>query len=179
MKADEFVERLKALAPAKPVLLGCDYGDDEALAFIESFVCQSRAEPLSIESKGDSMLELLTKWDLSAVEIGPIGFHLEPEAFDNHMEIGTVEGDRLVFRPDTKDYFLLDSQNLQHVMCKAAPNGDSLLEGLIEVANYYSKTAVEEIDIDDISVGAEFKKKCVQAFGGSEYESFCTSILGF
>ncbi len=178
MNADEFVQRLKALAPAKSVLLGCDYSDDEALAFIESFVCKARAEPLSIESKGDSMLELLMKWDLSAVEIGPISFHSEPEAFDNHLEIGTVEGERLVFRPDTKDYVLLDSQNLQHVMCKAASNGDSLLDGFIEVANYYSKTAVEEIDIDDTSVGAEFKNKCVQAFGGIEYEPFCTSILG-
>jgi hypothetical protein len=178
MKADEFVLRLKALAPAKPVLLGCGYGNDEALAFIESFVCQSRAVPLSIASKGDSMLELLTKWDLSAVEIGPISFHSEPEALGNHLEIGTVEGDRLVYRLDAKDYVLLDSQNVQHVMCKAAPNGDALLNGLLEVASYYSKTAVEEIDIDDTSVGAEFKKKCVQAFGGSEYESFCTSILG-
>lgn len=178
MKANEFVLRLRELAPAKPVLLGCDYGDDEADEFIESFACRSRSEPLALEPEGDSMLELLKEWDVSHVEIGPISFHSEPERFENHLEIGTVEGDRLVFRPDTKDYVLLDAQNLQHVMCKTASNGDSLLNGLFEVANYYSKTAIEEIDIDDEGVGAEFKSKCVQAFGGSEYESFCTSVLG-
>ncbi len=142
MNADEFVIKLKEIAPAKSVLLGCEYSADEADGFIDSFVCRRRSEPLGIESNGDSMLELLDKWDLSHAEIGPICFHAEPERFEGHLEIGTVEGDRLVYRPDAKDYALLDSQNLAHVMCDAASNGDSLLNGLIQLAGYFAKTAI-------------------------------------
>lgn len=178
MNADEFTIKLKEIAPAKAVLLGRDYCADEADGFVESFECRRRSEPLGIESNGDSMLDLLDKWDISYVEIGPICFHAEPEQFDGHLEIGTVEGDRLVYRPDTKDYALLDSQNLGHVMCDAAPNGDSLLDGLIQIADYFAKTAIDEIDIDDEEVGAEIKDKCIAAFGGSKYESFCTTVLG-
>ncbi len=64
MKSNEFVTRLKELAPAKPVLLGCDYGDDKADEFIGSFACRPRSEPLAIETIGDSMLELLNEWDV-------------------------------------------------------------------------------------------------------------------
>ena len=64
MKANEFASRLKKLAPAKPALLGCGYGNDEADEFIESFACHSRNEPLAIASDGDSMLELLKEWYL-------------------------------------------------------------------------------------------------------------------
>ena len=116
MNANEFTIRLKEIAPSKVLLLDCDYGADEADRFIKSFECRRRSQPIGIESNGDSMLELLDKWDISHVEIGPICFHAEPEKFDGHLEIGTIEGDRLVYRPDAKDYVLLDSQNLEHVM---------------------------------------------------------------
>ena len=179
MNANEFTIRLKEIAPSKVLLLDCDYGADEADRFIKSFECRRRSQPIGIESNGDSMLELLDKWDISHVEIGPICFHAEPEKFDGHLEIGTIEGDRLVYRPDAKDYVLLDSQNLEHVMCDAAPNGDSLLDGLIQIADYFAKTAIDEIDIDDEDTGAKTKNECITAFGGSKYESFCTTALGF
>jgi len=178
MKANEFVTRLKELAPAKPVLLECGYGDKEADRFIASFACRARSEPLGIEANGDPMLELMNGWDLSHVEIGPISFHSQPEQFESHLEIATVEGDRIAYRPDARDYMLLDWQDLNHVMCEIAPQGDSFLNGLIETARCLAKNAVEEIDLDDDNIGAEFKAKCVEAFGGSRYESFCTSILG-
>lgn len=176
MNANEFVTKLKELAPAKSTLLECGYGDDEADEFVESFVCRPRIDPLSIDTRGDSMLELISGWDISHVEIGPISFHSRPQTFEGHLEIGTVEGDRLVYRTETKDYALLDSQNLQHVMCAAASDGDTLLNGLLEVAGYYAKTATEEIDIDDEAVGTEYKGRCVSAFGGNEM--FCSSLLG-
>ena len=178
MKANEFVTRLKELAPAKPVLLGCGYGDDEADQFIDSFACRSRSERLGIETNGDPMLELINGWDLSHVEIGPINFHSHPKQFESHLEIGTVEGDRIAYRLDARDYVLLDWRDLNHVMCEIAPHGESFLNGLIEIAGCLAKNAVEEIDLDDDDVGAEFKAKCVEAFGGSKYEAFCTSILG-
>lgn len=178
MNADEFTIKLKEIAPTKAILLGCDFGADEADKFIKSFECRRRSDPLGIVSNGDSMLDLLDKWDLSHVEIGPICFHAEPIQFDGHLEIGTLEGDRLVYRHDAKYYALLDSQNLSHVMCDVAPNGDTLLDGLIQFANYFAKTAIDEINIDDEDAGAEIKEKCVAAFGGRRYESFCTTVLG-
>ena len=38
---------------------------------------------------------------------------------------------------------------------------------------------IDEIDIDDEDTGARTKNKCITAFGGSKYESFCTTALGF
>jgi hypothetical protein len=178
MNAQQFVSKLQELAPAKSVLIGCDYGDEEANDYIESFKCRPRDQLLGIETYGDSMLELVNGWDLSRVEIGPISFHTQPKQFENYLEVGRVEGDRLAFRPDTKDYVLVDSQNLNHVMCEASEDGGAMLDGLAEVAGYYAKTAIEEIDIDDENIGAKFKSICVTAFGGSKYEAFCTSILG-
>lgn len=178
MNANEFVRQLRELAPQKPLLLKCGYGDDEADEFIESFACQSRSKALGIETNGDSVLELLNEWEVSHVEIGPISFHSRPVHLENHLEIGTVEGDRLAYRPSKRDYVLLDCQDLNHVMCEVAPNGDSLLDGLLVVAGYYAKTAAEEIDIDDSNVGAEFRTRCAEALGGKKYDSFCASILG-
>jgi hypothetical protein len=178
MKAKEFVARLRELAPAKSVLLERGYGNEEADEYIDSFACCPRSVALGIETNNDSMLELMNEWDLSRVEIGGITFHSEPVQFDNQLEIGTLEGDRIAYRLDTRDYVLLDWQNLKHVMCEIAPHGDSFLDGLSEIAGCCAKSAIEEIDLDDENVCREYKAKCVQAFGGSKYETFCTSILG-
>lgn len=178
MNADEFVIKLRNIAPAKAALLASDYGSDEADGFIESFECRPRRDPLGIESNDDSMLDLLDKWDISHVKIGPICFHAEPVQFDGHLEIGTVEGDRLVYRPDMKDYVLLDWQDLSHVMCDVAAQGDLFLDGLFEIRRWLARNAVNEIDLDDESIGVEAKDKCIAAFGGSKYESFCSILLG-
>ncbi len=178
MNADEFTIKLKEIAPAKAVLLECGYSADEADSFIESFECRRRSEPLGIESNGDSMLDLLDKWDMSHVEIGPICFHAEPEWFDGHLDIGTVDGDRIAYRFDTRDYVLLDWQDLNHVMCEVAPDGSSFLDGLFELGRWLAMNAIDAIDLDDEDVSVEVKDKCIAAFGGSKYESFCTTVLG-
>lgn len=178
MNADEFVTKLRDLAPTTSVLNECGYPAAEADRFLDSFVCRRRTTPLNIATHGDAMLELIDKWDLSHVEIGPICFHAQPEQFPGHLEIGTIEGDRLVYRKDTKAYALLESPNIARFMCVAALNGNLLLDGLIEVAGYYAKTATDEIDIDDEDTGAEIKRRCMAAFGGGQCESFCTTVLG-
>jgi hypothetical protein len=178
MNADEFVTKLKEIAPAKAVLLGCGYGADEADSFIKSFECRRRYKPLGIESNDDSMLNLLNKWDISHVVIGPICFHIEPVQFDGYFEIGTIEGDRIVYRPDTKDYVLLDWRDLSHVMCDVASQGDLFLDGLFEIRRWLAKNAVGEIDLDNENIGADVRDQCIAAFGGSKYEAFCTTALG-
>ena len=176
MNADEFTIKLKEIAPVKMVLLGCGYRADEADDLVRSFECRRRSEPLGIATNGDSMLDLLDKWDISHVEIGPICFHSEPRQFDSRLEIGTVEGDRIVYRPDTKNYALMDFQ--KNVICDIAPNGDALLDGLIQIAEYFAKTAIDEIDIDDEEAGGKIRDKCVAALGGIKYESSCVTVLG-
>lgn len=178
MNAREFVAHLRALSPEKDLLLECDYEDDEAVEFIDSFACRSRFESLVLDTHDDPMLELLRDWEMAHIEIGPIAFHEVPRKYEHYVEVGTVEGDRLVYRLETRDYGLLDFRNLS-VMCLAAKNGNALLDGMVEAAGYFAKTAVDEIDLDDEAAGAEFKDKCAKAFGGVESETFCTSIFGF
>ncbi len=83
-----------------------------------------------------------------------------------------------MYRSESGDYVLIDSQDLSHVMCDAASNGIALLDGLFHIAEYFSKTAIDEIDIDDVVSGVEAKNKCMELFGGGKYEMFCTTVLG-
>jgi hypothetical protein len=63
-------------------------------------------------------------------------------------------------------------------MCDVAAQGDLFLDGLFEIRRWLARNAVNEIDLDDESIGVEAKHKCIAAFGGSKYESFCSIVLG-
>ena len=175
MEAKEFVDKLKYITPSMDSLLkfGCNH--EFAQYFVRSHLAKTRRSPLLMETFNDQVLELVKHWDLLGVEVGPLCFHGEPIAYGDDIEVGTIDLDQLVYRFSTRDYALFDHEVDRRLMCAAAPNGAFLLQGLAEVASYYTKTATREIDIDDTEIGLQFKSRVVAAIGGEPYETFVTT----
>ncbi len=178
MNASDFVTALRNAAPTKQILEECDYGSAEADEFIASFECKRRPVPLGLEPYGDSFLELIDEWDLSSIEIGPICFDFKPSLSDEFLEIGMVEVDRLVYRFAVGDYALLDGDNQGIAVHEAAPSGGLLLEILVKAAQFFAKTAIDEIDVDDDEAVKEIKDECLSRLGGRRYDLFCEAIFG-
>ncbi len=177
MDASEFASKLSGLAPAKSRLLSADYEHDEADQFINTFQCVPRRSPLGIATHNDRFLELMDGWDISKVEIGSLCFPSEPVVLSGYLEVGLIENDKLVFCAKTGDHVLLDHES-GNVLCRASHDGETLLNALLCIAGFYSKTAVDEVDIDDQSEALKAKAACVHESGGEEFETFCTTMLG-
>jgi len=178
MEAGEFVSRLAEVAPEKSKLLLSGRSEEGANAVVRRFACPLRHVPLDMETHEDQVLELIKGWDVSAVQIGMLCFLSEPVSSDEHMEIGAVEAEKLVFRFQTRDYVLLEHEVPGRVFSRVSCDGGSLLDALICIAAYYAKTGVDEIDIDDESIGLEVKAECLRHLGSDEFGGFCTTLLG-
>lgn len=179
MNAREFVTRLSETAPTLEALLDHDYTERQAASYVACYNCITRKEPLGIQVNGDPVLELFNYWDLSRVEIGAIVFRSQSTLKEDLFEIGTFEGDRLVYRLRIGDFVLLDWQDLDNVLYRIAQNSNSLLEGLLLIAECLSKNSIEEINLDDdAEAGEHYVARCAAAFGGIDSESFCRLLLG-
>ncbi|MCA9041542.1 MAG: hypothetical protein KDA65_14410, partial [Planctomycetaceae bacterium] len=86
----------------------------------------------------------------------------------------------LAFCLDTKSYVLLEHECQYKVpWCDVAPSGANFLSGMLVMIDYWSKSGVNLIDMDDEITGVEYRSKCVEALGGSKYEGFGTSLFGW
>ncbi len=177
MDPSEFASKLSELAPEKSKLLSADYGDDEADRFIDTFRCIPRESALGIETHDDGLLELMDGWDISNVEIGSLCFLSEPAVLNRHLEVASIESDQLVFCTEGKDYALLDHESGE-VLCRASHDGRALLKALLCIAVFYSKTAVDGIEVDDDLEALKVKAESISQLGGEEFETFCTTLLG-
>lgn len=179
MNASEFVTRLSGTAPSLEALYEHDYSEKQAASYIACYNCIARKEPLGIQVNGDPVLELFNFWDLSRVEIGAMVFRSQATLKKDLYEIGTLEGDRLVYRLEIGDFVLLDWQDLDNVLYRIAQDSDSFLEGLLLIAECLSKNSIEEINLDDdAEAGEHYVARCAASFGGVDSESFCRLLLG-
>jgi hypothetical protein len=177
MNPQQFAESLQRLAPTRSKLAAAGYSDDESEQFIASFVCVRRRFPLDLETHGDDVLQLVREWDVSSVEIGMFSFLATPVVTDARAQVGILEVDPVSHRSVDGGYVLEEVVSGRFI-CRVAPSGCELLGALLEIAGFYAKSSVGEIDLDDDAMGLAVKQRCVDLLGGDEYETFCTMLLG-
>lgn len=177
MDATEFAESLRRIAPSKSRLAAAGYPEDEAERSVAEYSCVRRQRPLRLETRGDDLLRLVRDWDVSSIEIGMFSFRTPPIVEGRRVEIGVLEVDPVSHRTVEMDY-IMEEYVTGRFICRVAPSGGALLDALLDIAAYFAKTSVGDIDPDDDARALAVKEKCVDLLGGDDYVTFCTMLLG-
>ena len=175
MKAEQFVERLEALAPAITDLQKVGLKENEAIAERKTYHCAKRAKPLSLPDSNE-VVALLTGWNAGQIEIGMIRLFDDPVQINEGLQIGLVEADPLVITGGGE--MIVYETNSQHILWRVAQNPDSFLDALIIAADFLTKTGIDIIDFEDIDAAKQAANSCAAVVGGSDYTQFYLMLLG-
>lgn len=175
MKAEQFVERLEALAPAITDLQKVGLNKDEAIAERKTYHCDKRTKPLSLPSSNE-VVALLTGWNAGQIEIGMIRLFDEPVQVNGGLQIGLVEADPLVITDEGE--MIVYERDSQHILWRVAQSPDSFLDALVIAADFLTKTGIDIIDFEDIDAAKQASNSCAEAVGGSNYTQFYLMLLG-
>ncbi len=175
MKAEQFVERLEAVAPTITELQKVGLNESEAIAERETYHCTKRPNPLLL-SVDNEIVALLTSWNAGKIEIGMIRLFDEPVQINEGLQIGLVEADPLVIA--TEGEMIVYEKNSQHILWRVAQNPDYFLDALVIAADFLTKTGLDIIDFEDVEAAKEAAKDCAVTVGGSNYTQFYLMLLG-
>lgn len=175
MKAEQFVERLEALAPAITDFQKVGLNEDEAIAERKTYHCDKRTKPLSLPDSNEVVV-LLTGWNAGQIEIGMIRLFDEPIQINGGLQIGLVEADPLVITDEGE--MIVYETNSQHILWRVAQSPDFFLDALVIAADFLTKTGLDIIDFEDIDAAKQASNSCAAVVGGSNYTQFYLMLLG-
>jgi hypothetical protein len=173
VKAIEFVQKLKAIAPHAETLLKRGISPGHVQRIIYSFHVSPK-EPY--KEFGNELLNLVNNHDTSRLEIGPVYFdlrHLPSPVFDTARlsRIGFVEADYLVIDRLTNEAAMEDHQAGGFIMLYCAESGQSFLAALYEMVRLNDEYLRDPKDY----LSTDWCKKanvCAELAAGGKYLTF-------
>lgn len=130
----------------------------------------------------DPLLDLVTNFDVSKLEIGPVRFDLtyasDYRPSNRSIMFAKDDADYLVIDNHTREIALLDSQSDGFVIGYCAKDGAHFLDALLEMAR---RTRVHyPIDLHNLPVidHCENARACASKAGGDKYLWFYQTALG-
>ncbi|MCY2987563.1 MAG: hypothetical protein NTY19_06830 [Planctomycetota bacterium] len=165
MDADQFAARLRDLAPPLDHLQEQGFTVAEAIGIRRGFECILRTE-VSGPVHRDPIVDLLSRYDATGLEIGLIAFASHVEDRGNKLYFGEAESDYLVIDKATGRVQVLDHAKPDHVICECAETSERFFDALIA-------------GLDVASLGDRSLGQCVNLAGGQRYRAFYADILGW
>jgi hypothetical protein len=177
MNADEFVDRLRAAAPATERLQSVGFSLQDAAEFRLSFVCTPRPIPAP-DKQADPFLDLLLRYDLRKVEIGMVTFAgaLTPDG--GTVRVGTVEADPLIQDRHSGEVRVTEGSPKGRVLWRCARDGGKLLDALAIAAEFLGHCAIDVAVSDNGKLRLTKAEECSRAAGGTAYLDFYRMLLG-
>ena len=174
MDAQKFVNELRQLAPPSEKLAEKGVSPEGIERALKSYLC---VEKEGLELQGDPILDLITRYDLSSVEIGMVRFADEPIQLDGSMYIGEVEVDPILMDISSREIYVVDRDAHNHIMWRCARNGDSFLDALIIAERYLSRCWYDDTLSNDQVAACEVAGDCARAAGGTKYLGFYKMLV--
>jgi hypothetical protein len=143
MNADEFVKALALLAPSEETLKLRGLSEVAVERVRKSYICVERP---NVERREDNpLLDLLTRYDTTTVEIGMVILGLNNHCYEYYIRnlkeqskiaVGVAEVDPIVIYLPSGEIQLLDHARIGYVMCMCAVDGSHFLDALLLVAAF-------------------------------------------
>jgi hypothetical protein len=178
MNEDEFVKQLSLTAPVREDFKYFNVSDDYIQNFIKKYKCILRKNS-KIILNSNSILQLLTKYDCSNVEISAISFLHEPIEYVGYYQIGIVDIDILAINKISLGIEVLDHDNTDYVIWECASNSDRFLESLLLCAKCLMENFKKPPEYENSSELLKCVNKCSNIAGGDEYSDFYKMLLGY
>lgn len=154
MKAEEFIEKLKTLAPPIEV----EKYDDA-------------------EDYGDELVNLVMNYDISDVDFGDIGFAEEVLGDEDYYEVGMFEEKYLVIDRESGEVRVEDDDEDGTIVFSCAETSEKFLDALWVAVRYFSlqlNESLKETDIESCELKA---KQCADVAGSQDYFPFYQDFL--
>jgi len=179
MHIEDFVEKLKLLAPSKDSLKKRNLPDDFINRFIQSYHCDAKSRINLDFYSNDVILKLLQYYDCSKVEIGIVTFASEINEEENFYQIGNVEQDILALNKTLLSIEVLDYANTNYIIWKCASSSSNFLDALLLCTEFFTLRVIDFSLGDDNKYLLERVNLCTEKAGGNQYRDFYKMLLGY
>ncbi|MDO3645139.1 hypothetical protein [Mucilaginibacter sp. L3T2-6] len=174
MKADEFVDKLKDMAPSIEDYLKIGYSEKLANDVIKSFLIEEKEQNSNYK---DELLKLVDMYKANVFEVAIVKFNEAVIEKSNYYLVGEVEADWLILDKITGGINIIELYS-EEFLWKCASNGKNFLDALFEVNKFITKTSLDanyKEDQEDVCLMAE---ECAEQAGGNAYLDFYKMLLG-
>lgn len=172
MRADDFVQSLRAQAPTREELLEYGLSDREIQEIQSTFSAQRRKDvppALGYESELERLLRL---YDCSTVEISQVHLNKQLESHPAGRAVARWEADPVVLLP-SGELAAFDHAELDQRIADVSADSERFLAAMAALA-----TLIRERDTWK-GRAADATKKCVDLAGGERYLAFFQSLCAF
>jgi hypothetical protein len=169
MDAQKFANELRQLAPPAEKLAENGISQEEIERTLKSYLC---IEKKGLDRQDNPVLDLITRYDLSSVEIGMVRFTDTLIVQGGSMCIGEFEVDPILMDITSGEIYIVDWAARNHIMWWCAKNGDSFLDALILAERHLSRCGYDYTFADDQTAACEVASNCAEAAGGRKYLDF-------
>jgi len=174
MDAQIFADELRQLAPPAEKLAEKGISSEGIEREQKSYLC---VEKKGLERQDDPILDLITRYDLSSVEIGMVRFVDEAVQQDGSIYIGEFEVDPILMDITSKEIYVVDRDAHNHIMSWCARNGDSFLDALIIAERRLSRCGIDYALSNDQVAACEIASDCAKVAGGTKYLNFYKTLV--
>ncbi len=174
MDAQKFANVLAQLAPPAEKLAEQGVSPEGRERERKSYIC---VEKKGLDRQDDAILDLITRYDLSSVEIGMVSFTDEPVQLDGSIYIGEHEGDPILMYISSGEIYVADRDAQKHIMSWCAKDSDSFLDALIIAQRHLSRCGYDDALSNDQVAACEVASECANAAGGTKYLDFYKTLV--
>jgi hypothetical protein len=175
MEADDFVLELRRCTPQLAEYVS---------AGVSAEVAAEWAAPHSIMKKietpqyGDPVLDLVSRFDVSRLEIGMTRFGDRVIAGIDNWQFGWDEADPLVVHRVTGEVRLYELHARQHMISRCARDGAHYLDAMLIAACFLTDPAQMKMAPGDPR-RLQKVDECTTAAGGDAYRPYYLTLLGY
>lgn len=175
MDADRFCTELWLAAPEAARLVDAGLSPAQAEKFRLSYRC--------IEKKGaisefeDPLLDLITRYDISSIEIGMIRFASLAARSNQMWTVGKVESDPIILDSVSGELVVKDLHDKGHILWHCAFGSDRFLDALIPVARFLATCTWDLALLENQQEACKVADDCAILAGGSAYLNFYQMLV--
>lgn len=175
MDYSNFIKELSTKVPDIKKLKDLGYSDREIIEIKDSYIISScDIEKNSYPELGE-FGELISRYEIDKLKIGMISFYKKPKKKDQTFIIGSVETDELRYSMNNGLFYV--SPKNDFILWECSDDSEKFLAALLNLADYFSKVAVDEKLYDNQELILEYARISSSLAGGDRFINFYKMIL--
>lgn len=175
MTAAAFVEQIKEFAVTKEDLKNADFPDEFAGMLANGYRYTSLGK---IKNSANEIINLISNYDMSQVEIGMISFNKEIEENEGFIFFGKVELDLLAVSKGNNEIVIVDYSSPDDIIQYCASNSSRFLDAMMAAWRATTEFLMDEEKADDYEYREQVINTCTELAGGDAYFDFYDNMLG-
>jgi len=175
----DFAARLKMLSPSKEDMIKKNLPEDFVDNFLQRYICIKRTSFKRPSFLDNTLLNLVSNFDCSKIEIGIISFLPEFVEKPSFYYVGNAEQDIIVLDKTFLSVNVVDAFYPDHIIWKCASNAENFLEALLVAADFFTSRVKDTSLLTNESYTLERASICSEIAGGDAYLKFYKMLFGY